>query len=166
MRFGLVYWLEIVPSALVREIILYSSMLRILFLVWSSDLPLQNSKKIFIGLFCVLGNLERFLFFLYPQDQKRVDFAIFWLLASRKEENFYLQVEKVEKVDSGIPGLARQHRIFLTNHSKTAVLYIEIAALSPWCREVSPFWNWSIILGTRSFSVKRTQGTATNPRQI
>ena len=24
-------------------------------------------------------------FFLYPQDQKRVDFAIFWLLASRKE---------------------------------------------------------------------------------
>ena len=41
-------------------------------------------------------------------------------------------------------GLARQHRIFLTNHSKTAVLYIEIAALSPWCREVSPFWNWSI----------------------
>ena len=28
-------------------------------------------------------------------------------------------------------GLARQHRIFLTNHSKTAVLYIEIAALSP-----------------------------------
>ena len=103
MRFGLVYWLEIVPSALVREIILYSSMLWILFLVWSSDLPLQNSKKIFIGLFCVLGNLEHFLFFLCPQDQKRVDFAIFWLLASRKEENFYLQVEKVEKVDSGTP---------------------------------------------------------------
>ena len=42
------------------------------------------------------------IFFLYPQDQKRVDFAIFWLLASRKEENFYLQVEKV---DSGIPDL-------------------------------------------------------------
>ena len=49
--------------------------------------------------------MEHFLFFLYPQDQKRVDFAIFWLLASRKEENFYLQVEKVEKVDSGIPEL-------------------------------------------------------------
>ena len=99
IRFGLL----IGDCALVREI--YSSMLRILFLVWSSDLPLQNSKKIFIGLFCVLGNLEHFLFFLYPQDQKRVDFAIFWLLASRKEENFYLQVEKVEKVDSGNPAL-------------------------------------------------------------
>ena len=46
-----------------------------------------------------------FSIFLYPQDQKRVDFAIFWLLASRKEENFYLQVEKVEKVDSGTPVL-------------------------------------------------------------
>ena len=45
------------------------------------------------------------IFFSYPQDQKRVDFAIFWLLASRKEENFYLQVEKVEKVDSGNPDL-------------------------------------------------------------
>merc|ERR550519_906701 len=43
MRFGLVYWLEIVHSSLVREIILCSSMLRILFLV--QDLPLQNSKK-------------------------------------------------------------------------------------------------------------------------
>ena len=106
IKWGLVYWLEIVHSALVRKIIiLYSSILRILFLVWSSDLPLLNSKKNFIGLFCVLGNLEHFLFFLYPQDQKRVDFAIFWLLASRKEENFYLQVEKVEKVDSGTPVL-------------------------------------------------------------
>ena len=84
-------------------------MLRILFLVWSLDLPLQNSKKIFIGLFCVLGNLEHLLFLLYPQDQKRVDFAIFWLLASRKEENFYLQVEKVEKVDSGIPDVEVQN---------------------------------------------------------
>ena len=102
IKWGLVYWLEIVHSALVRETILYSSMLRILFLVWSSDLPLRISKKIFIGLFFVFGNLEHFLFFLYPQDQKRVDFAIFWLLASRKEENFYLQVEKV---DSGIPDI-------------------------------------------------------------
>ena len=28
-------------------------------------------------------------------------------------------------------GLTRQHRIFLTNHSKTAILFIEIAALLP-----------------------------------
>ena len=32
--------------------------------VESSDLTLQNSKQTFIGLFCVLGNLEYFIFFL------------------------------------------------------------------------------------------------------
>ena len=127
IKWGLVYWLEIVHSALVRETILYSSMLRILFLVWSSDLPLQNSKKNFIGLFCILGNLEHFLFFLYPQDQKRVDFAIFWLLASRKEENFYLQVEKVEKVDSGTPGLSASDnlKVILCNSSALQLLSLK-----------------------------------------
>ena len=38
---------------------------------------LQNSKKIFIGLFCVLGNLEHFLFFFIPTGPKKSRFCHF-----------------------------------------------------------------------------------------
>ena len=37
----------------------------------SSDLPLRNSKKIFIDLFCVLGNLKHFLFFFHTHRTKK-----------------------------------------------------------------------------------------------
>ena len=38
-------------------------------------------------------------------QQKKVELAILRLLASRKSRIFYLQVETVEKVDSGMAGL-------------------------------------------------------------
>ena len=69
MRFDLVYWLEVVHSALVREI--YSILFFNVANIISSDLPLRNSKKIFIGLFCVLGNLKHFLFFFHTHRTKK-----------------------------------------------------------------------------------------------
>ena len=72
MRFDLVYWLEVVHSActaLVREI--YSILFFNVANIISSDLPLRNSKKIFIDLFCVLGNLKHFLFFFHTHRTKK-----------------------------------------------------------------------------------------------
>ena len=40
----------------------------------------NEKKKNIIGLFDVLGSLEHFYFFWYPQDQKKVELAIFCLL--------------------------------------------------------------------------------------
>ena len=75
MRFDLVYWLEVVHSALVREI--YSILFFNVANIISSDLPLRNSKKIFIDLFCVLGNLKHFLFFFIPTGPKKSRFCHF-----------------------------------------------------------------------------------------
>ena len=38
--------------------------------VESSDLPPQNLKQTFIGLFCVLGHLEHFIFFSKKNSSK------------------------------------------------------------------------------------------------